>query len=96
MLLGQRQGGGGWVSFSSGGEGQGYTTKGSQQSTKTTAMVRAVTTTTTRATKRARAKWARATRAITEPSLRKEGDDGPPPVARVLKIPSFLMADRLH
>ena len=37
--------------------------------------VRAVTTTTTRVMKRARA-----TRAMTEPSPRKEGDDGPPAI----------------
>jgi hypothetical protein len=40
--------------------------------------VRAVTATTTRVTKRARA-----TRAMMEPSPREEGEDGPPPAARV-------------
>ena len=42
------------------------------------AIVRAVTTKKTRVMKRARAM-----RAITEPSPRKEGDDGPLPAARV-------------
>jgi hypothetical protein len=43
-------------------------------------MVRAVTVMTTRATKRARAK-----RAMMEPSLREEGDIGPPPAVKRYK-----------
>ncbi len=40
------------------------------------AMARAMKTTTTRATKKARAMMARVTRAMTESSPREEGDDG--------------------
>jgi hypothetical protein len=46
--------------------------------------MRAVTTTKTRATKRARVtKKATATRAMAGHSPREKGDDGPPPAARV-------------
>jgi len=64
--------------------------KGTQQSNiKPTSTVRNVVVTTARvATKAARATGAGAmrmttTRAMTKPSPREEGDDGPPPVARV-------------
>ena len=67
-----------------------YVSKGIQQSNiKPTSSVRDVVVTTARATtKAARGTGAGSTRttltrAMTEPSLREEGDNGPPPAAKV-------------